>query len=304
MDRLKGSAMAMAVAAALILAPGTASAAIAPQVVRLVCPAVGGGLRAGTRSSVEPGVILADTSVAPATYSADTIDGNGQVEVIGAPSTRLTTDHLVAAWLNGANCTGLSTTRNAWVVDSGGLVTGEDDKPGAPAANFGDMSGQPINRPVVGMSPTADGEGYWLVAADGGIFAFGNARYYGSTGAMTLNKPIVGMAVTPDGAGYWLVASDGGIFTFGDAQFYGSTGNLDLDDPIVAMLATPDGHGYWMVASDGGVFAFGDAQFYGSTGGRILPAPIAGMIPVGNGYTLVGQAGGLYPFPATAPSPD
>ena len=60
--------------------------------------------------------------------------------------------------------------------------------------------------------------GYWLVASDGGIFAYGNAKYYGSTGGMHLNQPIVGMARTRAGKGYWLVASDGGMFTFGDAQ--------------------------------------------------------------------------------------
>src|SRR3546814_8877047 len=64
--------------------------------------------------------------------------------------------------------------------------------------------------------------GYWLVAADGGIFTFGDARFHGSTGAMKLNQPIVGMAPTPPGSGYWLVAADGGIFTFGDARFHGS----------------------------------------------------------------------------------
>jgi hypothetical protein len=61
-----------------------------------------------------------------------------------------------------------------------------------------------------------------LVAADGGIFSFGDARFHGSTGSLTLNKPIVGMAGTPSGGGYWLVAADGGIFSFGDAQFYGT----------------------------------------------------------------------------------
>ena len=69
-----------------------------------------------------------------------------------------------------------------------------------------------LNKPVVGMAPTSDGKGYWLVAADGGIFAFGDAAFHGSTGAMRLNKPVVGMAPTPDGKGYWLVAADGGIF--------------------------------------------------------------------------------------------
>jgi hypothetical protein len=37
------------------------------------------------------------------------------------------------------------------------------------------------------------GGGYWLVASDGGIFAYGSALFQGSTGAMTLNQPIVGM---------------------------------------------------------------------------------------------------------------
>jgi hypothetical protein len=60
------------------------------------------------------------------------------------------------------------------------------------------------------------------VAADGGVFTYGDAPFYGSMGAVHLNKPIVGMATTPDGKGYWLVAADGGVFTFGDARFYGA----------------------------------------------------------------------------------
>jgi hypothetical protein len=81
-----------------------------------------------------------------------------------------------------------------------------------------------LNRPMVGMAATPSGRGYWLVAADGGIFTFGNAAGYGSLGAKPLNRAITGMAATLDGAGYWLVAADGGVFTFGDAAFYGSAG--------------------------------------------------------------------------------
>ena len=91
--------------------------------------------------------------------------------------------------------------------------------------------------PLVGMAATPDGNGYWLVASDGGIFTFGDAPFFGSTGSLHLNKPVVAMAATPDGGGYWLVASDGGIFTFGDAQFYGSTGAIRLNRPIVGMAA-------------------------------------------------------------------
>jgi hypothetical protein len=84
------------------------------------------------------------------------------------------------------------------------------------------------------MASTATGNGYWLVASDGGIFTYGDAQFYGSTGAITLNKPIVSMMSTFDGAGYFLVASDGGIFNYGDAGFYGSAGSLHLNKPVVS----------------------------------------------------------------------
>jgi hypothetical protein len=86
------------------------------------------------------------------------------------------------------------------------------------------------------LSPlTAGPGGYWLVADDGGLFAFGDATFHGSTGGTPLNRPIVGMAPTPTGNGYWLVADDGGLFAFGDATFHGSTGGTPLNRPIVGM---------------------------------------------------------------------
>ncbi len=155
-----------------------------------------------------------------------------------------------------------------------------------------------VRAPVVGMAATPSGVGYWMVASDGGIFSFGDARFHGSEGGAQLNKPIVGMAATPDGKGYWLVAADGGVFSFGDAQFHGSTGSLTLNKPIVGMAATPDGKGYWLVAADGGVFSFGDAQFLGSTGSLTLNKPVVGMAatPDGKGYWLVAADGGVFSF--------
>ncbi len=73
------------------------------------------------------------------------------------------------------------------------------------------------------------------MASDGGIFAFGDAAFYGSMGGQPLDQPIVGIAATPDGHGYWEVASDGGIFAFGDAPFSGSMGGRPLDQPIVGL---------------------------------------------------------------------
>ncbi len=186
-----------------------------------------------------------------------------------------------------------SVGKGTWLVDAAGGVHALGG-----AAFFGDLSGAPLNRPVVGMALTPDRQGYWLVASDGGIFTFGDAGYFGSTGSLALNKPIVGMTATPDGDGYWLVASDGGIFTFGDAGFFGSTGSLALNKPIVGMTATPDGDGYWLVASDGGIFTFGDAGYFGSTGSLLLNRPMIAVVgaPYGNGYALVASDGGTFAF--------
>jgi hypothetical protein len=143
--------------------------------------------------------------------------------------------------------------------------------------------------------------GYYFVASDGGIFAYGNAHFYGSTGGIHLNKPVVGMAVNSTSGGYWLVASDGGIFTFGNAHFYGSTGNIHLTKPIVGMAIDPATGGYWMVAADGGIFAF-NAPFYGSEGGKAISAPIDYMVsrPDGSGYYLVARDGTVYAFGSAA----
>jgi hypothetical protein len=81
------------------------------------------------------------------------------------------------------------------------------------------------------------------VAADGGIFSFGDAVFHGSMGGIPLNQPIVGMAATPSGNGYWEVAADGAIFSFG-APFYGSRGGQSGSDRFFGMAATPDGGGY------------------------------------------------------------
>ena len=179
-----------------------------------------------------------------------------------------------------------------WETSSSGKVT-----PFGNAISYGSLAVQP-SMPVVGMTSTADGRGYWLVASDGGIFSFGDAGFYGSTGNIHLNSPIVGMAATPSSQGYWLVASDGGIFSFGDAVFHGGTGGQHLNQPIVGMAATPSGRGYWLVARDGGIFSFGDAVFHGGTGGQHLNQPIVGMAatPSGRGYWLVASDGGIFSF--------
>jgi len=189
-----------------------------------------------------------------------------------------------------------------WLVDGQGLVENFGDAPNL--EGYGAFI--PV-APVVGIAATHGlpgwGSGFWLVAADGGVFTE-SAPFYGSMGATRLNSPMVGMASTPDSHGYWLVASDGGVFSFGDAHFYGSMGGTRLNSPVVGMASTPDGKGYWLVAADGGIFSFGDAHFYGSLGATPPPrdTPVVAMAstPGANGYWVTTTD---KPLPQTGPVP-
>jgi hypothetical protein len=174
------------------------------------------------------------------------------------------------------------------------------------AVNGGWMAysvGDPLdaNRPVLRVEPVAGtrAAGYRLAAADGGVFAYGNARFLGSAATLPLRAPIVGMAATTDGRGYWLAASDGGVFAFGTARFFGSLGGVRLAAPIVGMAAPPDGRGYWLVAADGGVFAFGAVPFRGSVVSprhkRVSAIASSGD---GLGYLVLARDGTVYRFGA------
>ena len=44
----------------------------------------------------------------------------------------------------------------------------------------GSLGGTPPALPIVGMAATRTGKGYWMVAADGGVFAFGDAAFLGA----------------------------------------------------------------------------------------------------------------------------
>ena len=190
-----------------------------------------------------------------------------------------------------------STPASAFNVDSANSITAT-----APAGT-GIVDVTVTNSQSTSVTSSQDrfsyNNGYWLAAADGGIFSYPPSQpFFGSAGGITLNKPVVGVAATPDTGGYWLAASDGGVFNYGDAGFFGSAGALTLAQPVVGIAPTPSGFGYWLVASDGGVFSYGDAGFFGSTGGQTLNAPIVGIAstPDGNGYWLVAADGGVFAY--------
>ena len=88
------------------------------------------------------------------------------------------------------------------------------------------------------------GKGYWLLGLDGGIFTFGDAKFYGSTGAMRLNQPINGMERTHERQG--LLArrrTTAASSPSGTRKFYGSTGGMHLNQPVLGMERTASRQG-------------------------------------------------------------
>ena len=154
-----------------------------------------------------------------------------------------------------------------------------------------------LNAQIVGIAASTNSFGYWVVGADGGVFAFSGAGFFGSAATLHLNAPIVGIAATADNRGYYLVAADGGVFAFGDAIYQGSMGGKRLNAPIVGIATDPLTGGYRLVAADGGLFSFG-APYLGSMAGTELARPIVGIgtdLTTG-GYWLAASDGGVFAF--------
>ena len=156
------------------------------------------------------------------------------------------------------------------------------------------------NAPATAMASQRDGGGYWIVNEKGAVRAFGAARGYGAQPRLEVGELVTTISSTPSGNGYWLFTNRGRVFAYGDAHPYGDMSRVALNGPVVASAVTADGHGYYMVGADGGIFSFGDAAFRGSMGNAHLNAPIMGIAPTmnGEGYWLVASDGGVFAFNA------
>jgi hypothetical protein len=90
--------------------------------------------------------------------------------------------------------------------------------------------------PIVGVAKAP--VGFWMVALDGGVFAFDGASFWGSMARQDHNYGFVGMTATRDGRGYWLTGGDGGVFAFGDARFSGSGAGANPPGGFVGIAAS------------------------------------------------------------------
>jgi len=189
-----------------------------------------------------------------------------------------------------------------WLVASDGGIFSFGDSgffgsiPGLGLHPAGSRLPNSLSAPIVGMVPSANGGGYFMVASDGGVFAFGDARFAGSC-------PGIGgcsgsaVAVMPDatGNGYWVITNVGSVYSFGDAPYYGAPGPQSV--PVTSAVRTPDGKGYWILFANGVVAPYGDAANLGG------PAGLGGLnyasaifaTADGNGYWVASTNGQVFP---------
>ncbi len=247
-------------------------------------------LSAGTWT---PQVLTNNGALVPRAVSCPTITscvGAGSATVAGIDGPQLTPAVVVGV------------THGYWLVGSDGGIFNFGS-----AQFHGSTGNLKLNRPVVGITPKADGTGYWLVASDGGIFGF-NAPFVGSlpglgfapagtTGGKHLNAPIVGMVPSPSGNGYFLVASDGGIFAF-NATFAGSCPSLPGGCSGAAVGVAPDqsGKGYWLVTATGHIYSFGDAPSFGGPGPQTSAITSIVRTPDGGGYWILDANGTVFSY--------
>ena len=125
-----------------------------------------------------------------------------------------------------------------WLVASDGGIFSFGDAgfygsiPGLGLAPAGTVGSKHLNAPIVGMVPSFDGGGYFIVASDGGVFAFGDAAFEGSCpGIGGCGGAAVAVAPDASGRGYWLITASGNIYTLATRRTSGPRDPRVLPSP-------------------------------------------------------------------------
>jgi hypothetical protein len=143
----------------------------------------------------------------------------------------------------------------AYVLTDDGVVHAQS------ARHYGDAHNPAYS--WVGFERTRRGYGYWLLSADGRVYEYGSADFYGSPRkSRAVIDDAVAIERTASGDGYWVATASGRVFSFGDAVDFGEFASAPTS-PIVGMARTGAGDGYWLLHADGRVAEFGAARDHG-----------------------------------------
>jgi hypothetical protein len=103
---------------------------------------------------------------------------------------------------------------------------------------------------VVGVAPTTDGAGYWMLEGDGTVVSFGDAP---ASLPMSDESPPISLADSPMAAmipdltsqGFIVVDQSGQAFSFGDAPYFGDVASTvnGYSGRVVGVAVTPESPG-------------------------------------------------------------
>ncbi len=131
------------------------------------------------------------------------------------------------------------------------------------------------SKPIVGMVAAPTGKGYWLVGADGGVYAFGSAKFDGSMGGTNLNASVVSMTALPAKGIVWTGAYRSTTsYTKGDAASLTGSTYVSLRTTNTANTpATTLTSDWGLVAAKGATGATGATGAKGTTGATGATGP-------------------------------
>jgi len=176
-----------------------------------------------------------------------------------------------------------------WIAHGNGSVTAHGgavvDRPSGAAA-----------RTAIAIAARRNGAGYYLVAPDGKVYAYGDANNVGE--GVPAGTQAVSIAVRPAGGraagpGYWILSANGKVSAY-NATSYGQIESGKVE--AVSIVATKDFRGYWILASSGRVYPFGSASDFGDrrNAGQVNVAMAA--TPDGKGYWILASNGAVHAF--------
>jgi hypothetical protein len=80
---------------------------------------------------------------------------------------------------------------------------------------------------------TSDGNGYYVLLANGSVYAFGDARYLGGPSGLGGFNPASAIFTDNGGGGYWVASAQGAVYAKGDAPNDGSMAGTRLNGAII-----------------------------------------------------------------------
>jgi hypothetical protein len=194
-----------------------------------------------------------------------------------------------------------------WVMRGDGSVTayGAATYYGSPWSDgIGETGGTgPAGNRWQLIAPTPTDEGYWCVAVDGRIRAYGDATDYGATipgFVYTTSTYIAGGSSLKESQGLLVASTDGTVYDFGDATHYGNW-TAGGSEYLVTVMPTIAGDGYWLMKQGGAIQAKGAAVHYGQASPTTLESPSLAYdqlmpTPSDEGYYILRRTGELYAF--------